>query len=187
VRLFLALNLPPSERQAIVAAMAPMRAAARGVAWTTEERLHLTLKFLGEQPEHVVAAIGESLGTAMAAHAPVVLRLSGFGAFPNLRAPRIVWLGVEGDPKLELLHHDVERTCADLGFELDGRAFRPHITVGRVRDRLAPDAARDLAAAARRVAYSGTVEATTVDLMASELLSSGPRYTVLAAIPLGGE
>jgi 2'-5' RNA ligase len=187
VRLFLALNLPPAERQAILAAMAPMRAAARGVSWSTEERLHLTLKFLGEQPEHSVDSVGEALGRVITSHAPVALRLAGFGAFPNLRAPRIVWLGVENDVKLELLHHDVERACAELGFELDGRAFRPHITVGRVRDRLAPGAARDLATAARRVDYSGTVQVATVDLMASELLPAGPRYTVLAAMPLGGE
>jgi len=164
-----------------------MRAAARGVAWTTEERLHLTLKFLGEQPEHAVASVSDALGRLTPAHAPMPLRLAGFGAFPNLRTPRIVWLGVDNHAKLELLHHDVERACADLGFELDGRAFRPHITVGRVRDRLAPGVARDLATAARQVEYTGMVQVATVDLMASELLQGGPRYTVLAAMPLGGE
>lgn len=164
-----------------------MRAAARGVSWTTEERLHLTLKFLGEQPEHMVQSVSEALGRVAGAHAPLALRLAGFGAFPNLRAPRIVWLGVDNDAKLELLHHDVERGCADLGFELDGRTFRPHITVGRVRDRLASGAARDLATAARQVDYAGMVQVATVDLMVSELLRGGPRYTVLAAMPLGGE
>jgi 2'-5' RNA ligase len=164
-----------------------MRAAARGVSWTTEERLHLTLKFLGDHPDRVAAALRDALTPAVAAHAPIMLRLAGLGAFPNLRSPRIVWLGVEQDPKLELLHHDVERACAGLGFALDGRAFRPHITVARVRDRLPPEPARSLATAARRVSYSGVVEAATVDLMASELLPAGPRYTVLSAIPMGGQ
>jgi 2'-5' RNA ligase len=178
--------MPAAERRAIVTATAPMRSAARGVAWATEERLHLTIKFLGEQPEAAVSALRESLGHAVTGHTPVTLRLAGLGAFPNLRAPRIVWLGVEPDPKLELLHHDVERACAELGYTMDGRAFRPHITLGRVRDRLAPDTAHDLAAAARRVAYSGTVDVNTLDLMASDLSQRGPRYTVVAAIPLGG-
>ncbi len=187
MRLFLAINLPTSERHAIYAATAPMRAAARAVAWVTEERLHLTLKFLGEQPESQLAPLQAALGAAIARHGPVTLGLGGLGAFPNLRAPRVVWLGVERDPKLELVHHDVEEACGELGYEVDGRAFRPHITLGRVRDRLTPNAARALAAAARGVAYTGSAEGRSVDVMASELKSSGARYTVLASLPLGGK
>lgn len=186
MRLFLAIELPEVERNAIYAATAPMRAAAGDVAWVTEERLHLTLKFLGEQPEGAIARLTEALAPIGRAHAPVVLQLGGLGAFPNLRAPRVVWLGVGHDPKLELLQHDIEGACAALGYPLDGRAFRPHITLGRVRKRIGAVEARALAAAARGVTYAGVAEARSVDIMASELRPSGARYTLRAAIPLEG-
>ena len=186
MRLFLAINLPPSERRAIRDATSPMRDAARGVSWVTEDRLHLTLKFLGEQPERVVEPLREVL-LDVAARAPATrLELAGLGAFPNLRDPHVVWLGVGRDPKLELLHHDIESVCARLGYEEDGRAFRPHITLGRVRGRLSGEAARALSDAARRVEYRGAVEATSFEVMSSRLTPSGPNYSVVATIPLKG-
>jgi 2'-5' RNA ligase len=186
VRLFIALNIPVAERQAIHAATAVMREAARGVAWVTEDRLHLTLKFLGEQPEGAISGLRTALATSASGHRPLRLELGGLGAFPNLRAPRVVWMGVSHDARLELLHHDIENVCATLGYALDGRAFRPHITLGRVRRELGREPARALARAARGVSYTGTMEVETVDLMLSELTPTGPRYSVLAAIPLGG-
>jgi RNA 2',3'-cyclic 3'-phosphodiesterase len=186
VRIFLAINLPPGERRAIRGATAPMREAARGISWVDEDNLHLTMKFFGEQPEEAVPPLRDALaGAVRDADAPE-LALGGLGAFPNLRAPRVVWLGVGADPRLELLHHDVERACAALGYEVEGRAFRPHVTLGRVRERLSGEAARALAAAAREVRYASTVRARSLDLMASRLGAQGARYTVLAAIPLGG-
>ena len=59
--------------------------------------------------------------------------LQGIGAFPNFRRARVVWIGVEQEPRLELLHHDLELACEQEGFEVEGRPFRPHITLARVR------------------------------------------------------
>jgi 2'-5' RNA ligase len=185
VRLFIAINLPAEVRRSIVDATAAMRQAAPRVSWVTEERLHLTMEFLGDQPEEAVAPLGTALAREAARHPPVTLALRGLGAFPNLRAPRIVWLGVAADPKLELLQHDLARMCGELGYERDARAFRPHITLGRARSPLRAEAARALATAARAVTWSATVEARSVDIMESRLLPGGARYGVLAAIPLG--
>src|ERR687893_71978 len=129
-RLFLAINLPVSERRAIREATAAVRAAGQHVSWVAEESLHITLKFLGEQPAASVEDLRATLAGVAARCPPLTLRLGGVGAFPSLRAPRVVWLGVEREPQLELLHHDVEIACASLGHELDGRAFRPHVTLG---------------------------------------------------------
>lgn len=186
MRLFLAINLPATERDAIWTATAPMRAAAARVTWVRRDAMHLTMKFFGEVAEPAAAALADALAAPIAAHAPLRLDLGGLGAFPNLRAPRIVWLGVEQDPRLELLHNDIETTCAALGYEVDGRAFRPHLTLGRVKDRIAAPAARALAAAARGVRYHGTAEVETVDLMASRLTPAGPVYTRIAAVAFGG-
>ena len=196
VRLFLAINLPADVRRDIGEATAPLRAAAPSLAWTDEARLHLTLKFIGERPEAERAPLAEAVRRVAARHVPLELELGGLGAFPSRARPRIVWLGVAPDPKLELLHHDVEVACAELGYEVEGRAFRPHLTLGRVREPRGRRAGRDaslavstaaaLADAAREVRTRWAAAVASVDLMRSELAAGGSRYTVLDAAPLLG-
>lgn len=186
MRLFLALNLPAELREAVHRAAAPLREVAPALAWTPAERLHLTVRFLGEQPEPAVAPLVEALAAVAGGHPPALLGLGRVGAFPGWRRARVLWLGVRPDPRLELLHHDVEVACAALGHPLEGRAFRPHVTVGRVRAGSEPPDARALAQAARGVHLRAEVEAPSLDLMLSAPAPGGPRYTRLAAFALAG-
>jgi 2'-5' RNA ligase len=185
VRLFIAINLPESERQAIHHSTAPLRAAASSVTWVAPDCIHLTMKFLGEQRPEEVSTVRDALAEVTRRFQPLRLDVGGVGAFPHLRAPKIFWMGITPDPKLELLHHDLEVACEALGHEVDARAFRPHITLGRVKREVAGEQAGSLATLARSVWYRGAIEARSVDVMQSELSSAGPRYTVLAAVPLG--
>jgi 2'-5' RNA ligase len=184
VRLFLAINVPGDVRRLAYDAAAPLRTAAPAVHWVAEQNLHLTLKFLGEVPEGRVAEIVPALRDAVGRHAGTTLSVGGFGAFPSVRRPRVVWVGVAAEARLELLHHDVEVACADLGFAVEGRPFRPHVTLGRVKGAMSADEARALAAAARAVRYRAVCAVESVDIMRSELSPGGSRYTVLAALPL---
>jgi 2'-5' RNA ligase len=186
VRLFIALNLPPAERRAIFAATAAVREASHGITWVAEGNLHVTMKFLGEEPPAGVEALAARLRAVSSAHAPLRLTAGGVDAFPNLRAPRIVWMGASGGPAVERLHRDVESACADLGYAREERPFRAHLTLGRVKGRLDAGAARRLAERARSVQYTGTVEVRTLDLMSSTLTAAGSRYTVVQAASLGG-
>jgi 2'-5' RNA ligase len=185
-RIFLAINLPAAERRAIHQATRPLRDAAGAVAWVAEEKLHLTLKFLGGQTAAAVEALRGALAPALAAAPAPALAIGGLGAFPDLRTPRVVWLGVEADAKLELLHHDIESVCGGLGYEVEGRAFRPHITLGRVRDGIAPADSLALAAAARGVHHRARLGATSVEIMESSLTPRGSVYRVVASLPLLG-
>lgn len=181
VRLFLAVNLPAEVRRHVYEAAAPLRDAAPSLSWVSESHLHLTLKFLGEQPPELVPPLTRVMeAVAVRAHA-IRVTLSGAGAFPNFRRPRVVWMGVEPEPKLELLHHDVEIACATLGFEPEGRPFRPHLTLARVKPRDAVGAARKaLARAAREVHLEEEIVVSSIDLMQSELSPAGARYTLVA-------
>jgi RNA 2',3'-cyclic 3'-phosphodiesterase len=186
MRLFLALNVPEATRQAMHDAAAPLREAAPGeVGWTAAERVHLTLKFLGEQPDDTPERLAAALAGPLARHRPVELELRGVGAFPAMRRPRVVWVGVRPEPRLELLHHDVEVACEALGFEVEGRPFRPHLTLGRARPGAAADLGRRLATAARLVQLRETALVDTVDVMRSEPAAGGSRYTVLHQVRLG--
>ena len=185
MRLFLAINLPAAVIAAIDTEIAPLRAAAPALRWIPPERWHLTVRFLGEQPLESVPGIRDALDEATSRHGDAPVSLSGIGAFPNFRRARVVWLGVAPDPKLEILHHDVESACVALGMEPEGRPFRPHLTLARVPAGTGEAELRALSRAARTVRYSEVVDAATVDLMASELAPDGPRYRLLHSSPLG--
>jgi 2'-5' RNA ligase len=185
VRLFLAVNLSPEVRRAIAEAVAPLRAIAPELSWVKEEQLHLTVKFLGEQPEEMASKVASALRDVGARNRVIDAEVGGIGAFPNFRRPRVVWIGVTPEPKLELLHHDVESTCESLGLPVEGKPFRPHLTLARVRPR-ASDARtlRELSRAAKDVSYVEEVIITGIDLMESELTTTGSRYRVVVSTPL---
>jgi 2'-5' RNA ligase len=185
VRLFLAINLDPAVRRAIVEAAAPLRAVAPDLAWVSEPQLHFTVKFLGEQPDDLAPRLADALREVGERNRTIAVEIGGIGAFPNFRRPRVVWIGVTPEPKLELLHHDVESTCEALGLPVDGKPFRPHLTLARVKPRSGdPRMLRELARVAPDVDYVEEIVITTVDLMASELTTAGSRYRVLASVPL---
>jgi 2'-5' RNA ligase len=184
VRLFLAINLALDVRRDILDATMPLRDIAPELSWLDEPRLHLTLKFLGEQQPERLAAIESTITAVAARHRGLVMTLGGVGAFPNFRRARIVWMGVEQDPRLELLHHDVEVAYEALGFELEGRPFRPHLTLARAKHTLPEEQLRKLARAARRIDYRTECIVQSVDLMQSELLPAGAAYRQLVAAPL---
>ncbi len=184
MRLFLAINLPSDVRRDVVAATAPMRDTAPDIAWVDETRLHLTLKFFDDQPRETADAIQATTAQVAGRHREIVMHLAGIGAFPNFRRSRIVWLGVEQDPRLELLHHDIEVACETLGFDVEGRPFRPHLTLGRVKHPLPVERARALSRAAKRVDFRTDVVVQSLDLMESELAPGGSRYSTVASAAL---
>ena len=177
MRLFLAINMNPALRREVAEATRSLREVAPAIGWVDEGRLHLTLKFLGVQPEESVSALTEMLDDLSRRHRQFAIRVRHVGAFPNFRRARVVWMGVEPDPRLELLHHDVEVACATLGFELEGRPFRPHLTLARVEhDRVDERTLRALWRASKRVDFEEETLVESIDLMHSTLSSSGSRY-----------
>lgn len=186
MRFFLAINPPSQVRSAIWNATTPVRDAWPDVSWVGEPRIHLTLKFLGEQPDAAAAPLANAIRAIARSHAAPLVRVGGVGAFPNFRRPHVVWIGVEPEPRLELLHHDIEVACSLLGYEIEGRPFRPHLTIGRVKMSGNADHVRALRAAARKVRFSDEFMVPSIDMMQSEITVGGPSYTTLATAPLRG-
>jgi 2'-5' RNA ligase len=182
LRLFLAVNLPEETRRSAWEATAPLRAAAPTACWVSSARIHLTLKFLDEQPDERVAEVVAAL-ELVERHRAFTVQIGGVGAFPNFRRPRVLWMGVTPEPRLELLHHDVEVACERLGMPLDGRPFRPHLTLARARDRKDADALKGLTRVAKAVEFEGEVRVESVDVMRS-VLGATPRYECVHAARL---
>lgn len=184
MRLFVAINLPLPLRHAVHEAAAPLRDAVPWISWVPAERLHITVKFIGDQPDEIAGPLAATLTDAAGRHGALDLQTRAIGAFPNFRRPSVVWLGVEPHPRLELLHHDVEVAFERHGIEVEGRPFRPHLTLGRVPRRPDPESARALADARRRITFRPEIRVESVDLMCSELRPEGARHAVVAAAPL---
>jgi 2'-5' RNA ligase len=186
VRLFFAIELSDAVRLALDHAVAPLRAAEPALAWVGATKLHLTMKFLGDVDEVGAERLSAAADAVAARHRPFEMTLGGVGAFPNFRRARVVWIGVEGDPRLELLHHDLELACGAAGFEVEGRPFRPHITLARVRTALTLERARPFARAARRVAYAASDDVRALGLLESTLGSRETGYRRMHTASLGG-
>lgn len=186
MRLFVAVNLPAAERRAAYEAAAPLRAARLPVKWVSEDSIHVTLRFLGEVGEDRARPIADALAAAVRAARPFDIGFGGVGAFPSLARPRVVWIGLERHPALELLANDVEKALMELDFEPELRPFHPHLTLGRAERGARPSAFADLERLATGIAYQGATLVESVDLMQSVLLPRGATYTVLSRAPLGG-
>lgn len=185
MRLFVAVNLPSEEKRRIAESCNTLTELPFPIRWVREETLHLTLKFLGDTPGHHRRDLDAALSRAAGRTEPFEMVIRGVGAFPDLRRPRVVWMGVDQAPALRCLREDVESGLAELGFEREERGFHPHLTLGRAKRHARPGDFRDLAGVARGVSYSATVRVASVDLMESRLSPSGARYTVLTRHELG--
>jgi RNA 2',3'-cyclic 3'-phosphodiesterase len=183
VRLFVAVYPPERERRAWYDAMAPFRDQRWPVRWLPADSLHLTLQFLGKVGDDRVVPIIASIETVAAGHDPFVMRVRGFGAFPSLRRPRVLWLGVESEPQLLALQRDLAVQLDSAGFPPEKRAWSPHITAARVSgDNRRFDGVED---AVRAFRLDAGVEVRSIDLMRSTLLRSGAKYERVAAAVLG--
>ena len=134
VRCFAALPVPASAAAALERVVAPLRGGTWPVRWVRPEGIHITLKFYGEVAEDRAESIAESLDFAAEGIAPLGLSFAGFGAFPAPDRPRVLWAGIEAPPSLEILQDRVETRAEAMDFPGEGIVFRPHVTIGRVRE-----------------------------------------------------
>lgn len=134
MRLFAAIPVAPPALGEIGRLLEELRTRDWPVKWVRDEGLHLTLKFFGEMAPARAKEIAAALGAAAVGTPALDLGLGDIGVFPNPRRPRVLWVGVDGPAALELLADRVERQCEAIGFPLGGKAFHPHVTLGRLRE-----------------------------------------------------
>jgi 2'-5' RNA ligase len=182
IRTFIAAPLPDEVKAALAAligGMAP-RWPDRSVRWVGKDTMHLTLRFLGDTDEALVPDLSADLDRIAGRAPPFALRLAGAGCFPHSRRPRVVWVGLDDlEGRLLPLQREIERLARARGWERERRAFRPHLTLGRVRDRARPPEGEWLASPE---ALSFQVE--QVQLIRSQLKPAGAEYSTLHSAAL---
>ncbi len=192
-RLFAALELPPELQLQLAALQADLKAAApaRSVRWVRSEGIHLTLKFYGDVAAERLPELWAGLARAASASAPMAaqfaLAVEGVGVFPNAAHPSVVWAGVTGAlAPLQRLQAAVEDEALALGFKPEGRAYVPHLTLGRVNDGLPPEDVRRLMDSVGRARgrQCGGFTPEHLSLMNSEPGAGGSVYSQLSTAPL---
>jgi len=129
MRLFIALDIDDAVRERIARFQDGVEGFAPDARWVKPESLHVTLKFIGEQPESVAEQIKLALRTISATAAEIQFR--GYGFFPTAKSGRVFWVGMEAGPQLAALAAAIDDKMASLNLPKEVRAFSPHLTLAR--------------------------------------------------------
>lgn len=158
------------------------------VRWVSSENIHLTLKFLGDVSLSNIDVLKEVLQTEAANHRSMVISIGGVGAFPKVRNPRVIWVGVEAPPELEALQRGIEVQTTRLGYAPDQRPFSPHLTLGRVSRNASPQETRKIGEVLKdsKVGFLGVVRVDAVHIFRSDLKPGGAVYSHLFSAGFAG-
>ncbi len=186
MRTFIAIEIPSEIKSALTELQKELRRAGAEVSWTKPENFHLTLIFLGEVDEMRIKEVERICVDSSREFRPFLLSLGATGVFPNSRQPRVLWAGLSGDVEIVVeIKRRLEENLALIGFEPEGKVWRPHLTIGRLKSNRNTRDLLELADAYTLPALSFTV--SEIVLMKSELHPAGSIYTGIVKARLGGD
>jgi 2'-5' RNA ligase len=135
MRLFIALPLPDDLERRLGGLIDDLRARGGNVRWVPAGNIHLTVRFLGETDPALVDRLSAEIDKVAGRYQQLEAVADRLGAFPNLRRPRVLWVGLtEATGGLKLLARDMEKAVHKFGFKAEKKGFKAHLTLGRVRD-----------------------------------------------------
>ena len=183
IRTFIAVDLPPSVLDALgqISAQLQEKLTDTPVRWVDFTKMHLTLKFLGDISKENIGMVEKILQSEAAKRQAMELGIGGIGAFPKMRHPRVIWIGVEAPTDLFDLRRGIEDGVARLGYTYDKYDFTPHLTLGRISRKAS---ARDVRKVGNvlsefQVGFIGVARIEAVHLYKSDLHPDGAKYTRL--------
>lgn len=182
VRTFVCVQLPAFARDRLGSTQQRLRESGAQVRWVKPHHIHLTLKFLGSVPAERLQEVVLAVQRAAVPAPPIPLELTVLGCFPDMRAPRVVWAGLNQLPEeLRNLQQRVEKELVAIGFAAESRPFSPHFTLGRVRS--VRNTRKLMAAMQAERLEPLRFDVAEVVVMASRLHASGALYTPISRIP----
>ena len=139
IRIFLAFDLPEDLKDKIYSDFSEYIKSPylkKNIKWVEKENLHFTIKFLGDVKEHKVLEIFQKIAEKAKEVASFEIKIKDFGAFPNYKRPKILWLGMKMfDTQLKVLKKKIDLNLAKIGFVQEKRKFAPHFTIGRIKQK----------------------------------------------------
>ena len=187
VRAFIAVEIPIAVRQAVCVAISDLQKATGSfVRWVPMENMHLTLKFLGDISPSNVDMLTQMMRSEADLYHCFEIHLNGLGSFPNLKRPRVIYIGIQAPAALVALHRGIESASRRLGYESEERGFAPHLTIGRVKQNVTATEQQTIRHALEetKIDLLGKARVDSVHLYKSDLKPTGSIYTRLYSAPL---
>ena len=188
IRTFIAVDLPQGVLEALgqVSSQLQEKLPDTPVRWVDFKKMHLTLKFLGDISTENIGMVEKILHSEASKRQVMEIGIGGIGAFPKMRHPRVIWIGIEAPPDLSDLRRGIEDGVARLGYNYDKYDFTPHLTLGRISRKAS---ARDVRKVGNvlheiQVGFIGVARIEAVHLYRSDLVPEGAKYTCLYSAPL---
>jgi 2'-5' RNA ligase len=183
IRTFFAVDTPPHIKVKMTEVQMILKESGADVKWESAEKFHITMKFLGDVFENVLAEATKKLTDELRSNKSFTVTYRGLGCFPNLKDPRVVWIGCENpDGELSKIKDRIEAVTIPYGYPSERREFSPHITLGRVKGHRG---VKDMIDKLKGTQF--TTEPTICDeilVMKSDLRPTGSVYTILNRIKL---
>jgi len=177
IRTFIAIPISTNIQKQIAELQTKLKETRADVKWDSQNKFHITLKFLGNIEESRLELLPKAISKAVHPFAPFVFEYESLGVFPNFHYPCTVWIGIKSNQVISDLQSAIETICLEYGFLKEDRMFRPHITLGRVHG------TRNLVHltdAIKTITFEPIKSlCSEVLLMKSNLLPSGSVYTIL--------
>ncbi|MGA9780347.1 MAG: RNA 2',3'-cyclic phosphodiesterase [Verrucomicrobiia bacterium] len=188
-RLFVAISIPEAIRNEMIRVQHELQPVApQGVVrWTKPEQFHLTLRFFGDVSSDCLTALRESVRAVCSGESALHLQAQGVGFFPNARSPRVIWIGItDGENRLADFQRKIEDAVQPFSAGPGSERFAGHVTLGRFNQHKWLDINELIAGGETMKSWKfGEWTVREVEIIRSELLATGSRYTLLAAIRLG--
>ena len=188
IRTFIAVDLPTTVLDALgqISTQLQSKLSDTPVRWVDSKKMHLTLKFLGDISTENISMVERILKSEAAKHTLMEIGIGGIGAFPKMRHPRVIWVGIEAPSELFDLRRGIEDGVARLGYNYDKYEFTPHLTLGRISRKASASDIRTVGKVLHdfQVGFIGVARIDAVHLYRSDLHPDGAKYTCLYSAEL---
>jgi RNA 2',3'-cyclic 3'-phosphodiesterase len=188
IRLFIAIELSAEIQSGLqhAATLLQSRTGSLPVRWVQAKNIHLTLVFLGDVVTSNLDALKDMLRSEVAGQPSFGIEVGRLGAFPSLRKPRVVWIGVGAPSDLSSLQRKISLASARLGYPAEDRPFSPHLTLGRVSKNASQEQVHKIGEIleVEKIESLGAMRVGSVNLYQSDLQPGGAVYTCLLSVAL---
>jgi len=186
LRLFVAVNFNMELKEQISEILFKFKKIEPSIKWVKANDIHITLKFLGETEKEKLKVIEAAMKDICSKHRAFTLSMNNVGVFPNIKKPRVIWLGInKGGHCLKDINRDLEEELFKAGFPKENKDFKSHITLGRVKDFFRGDITNILKSISQdELNAFEEQKIERISLMKSTLYSDGPIYEILSEFNL---